>query len=134
MANLVTVRKLWDNDRRAALHVYLASDGSSGELSGEVIVDASTLSGSPATLTVERVEGSFNGFEGTLLFDATSDVPFLTLPNAANGGQFYFPFQKHYGGIANTKATGYTGDILLTTNGFTAATDKGHIFMIVRKD
>lgn len=134
MANTVTVRSLIDGPRHAILHVYLASDGAAGELSGQIIVDASTLSGSPTKLTVERIEGNLNGFEGTLLFDATTDVPFMTLPNAANGGQFCFKFQNHYGGIPDTSATGYTGDILLTTNGFTAATDKGFIIIKVRKD
>lgn len=134
MANTITIRKLWDLDRRAAIHVYLASDGTSGELSGQIIVDASDLAGAPTTLTIERIEGNLNGFEGLVLFDATTDVPALALPNANSGGQFCFKFQSHYGGLPNTKATGYTGDILLSTNGFTASGDRGHIVLIVRKD
>ena len=133
MANTVTVRTLVDGPRQAELHVYIAGDGS-GDLSAQVIVDGSTLSPAPSKLTIERLEGNFNGFTGLVLFDATTDVPAVVIPDAAGGGQFYFPFQKHYGGLPPpSSATGLAGNLLLTTTGLGSG-DKGHMVIKVRKD
>lgn len=97
-------------------------------------MDAASLSGAPTKLTVERVEGNFVGFSATLLFDATTDVPFVSLPDSSGGGQFLFKLQRCYAGIADPQAAGATGNILISTAGFSAATDRGHLIIVVRKD
>jgi hypothetical protein len=128
--NTIAIRKLLDGPKTAVLHVYVASDGSSGELSAAVIVDASTLSGAPTKLTIEKVAYAFTGFSGLLAFDATTDVPVLALI-AENPASHCF---TEFGGIADTSETGFTGDILLSTTGFTAAGDRGHITITVKKN
>lgn len=131
MANIFTLRTLLDGPRHAVIHAYLASDGSSGELSAQVLADASTLSGAPTKLTIEEVKWDFIGFDALLLFDATTDAPALAL-----SGDFGAQKIKicEYGGLADPQGSGYTGDILITTSGFTATVDKGHLFIKVRKD
>ena len=130
MANTVTIRKLLDGSKLAVFHIYLASDGSSGELSDQVLVDASTLSGAPTKLSICEIEYALTGFSGVLEFDATTDQPVLALVAETPVKHCY----KDIGGIPDPSATGFTGDILLTTTGFSAAGDRGHITLVVKKD
>ena len=131
MANTVTKRTLIDGPKHAIIHVYLKSDGAAGELTDEVIVDASTLSPVPTKCTIEEIWYSFAGFDGMLEFDATTDTPAWKL--VAAQAPSYFCFQP-FGGIKDNTGAGSTGDILLTTAGFTAATDEGTLVIKVRKD
>lgn len=133
MANTTTQQILFDGPRIAVLKWWLASDGSSGELSDLVVADASALEGAPTTLTILRVDWALIGFDAYLEWDATTDVPILAMPQ---GYAQHVKFTGCHGpnGCPNTKATGYTGDILLNTSGFTAATDRGHVILTLRKD
>lgn len=129
MANTVTIRKLFDGQRHAVLHVYVASDGAAGELADQVIVDASDLAGAPTELTIEEAWWSLNGFSGRLEFDQTADSPALVLFAGQSGKMDARPF----GGLQDPGGAGGSGDILLITSGFTAAGDEGVIILKVRK-
>jgi hypothetical protein len=130
MANTVTITKLVDGQRNAVLHVYVASDGAAGELSDQVVVDASSLSGAPTKLTIERICWAFQGFSGRLEFDATADSPAAVLFDGDNGCLDFSSF----GGLPDPAGAGSTGDILLTTTGFSASGDEGVLIIEVRKD
>lgn len=130
MANTVTIRKIVDGVRNAVLHVYVASDGVTGELADQVVVDASALSGAPTKLTIEELQWAFTGFSGTLEFDATTDSPAAALFDGQSGVLDFCSF----GGIPDPLAAGTTGDILLSTTGFSAAGDAGILIIKVRKD
>lgn len=130
MANTVTIRKLNDGDKYAVLHIYVASDGAAGELADQVVVDASGLHGAPTKLTIVEAWWSLNGFSGRLEFDATADSPALVLFPSDNG---HLSFEE-FGGIPDPGASGATGDITLTTSGFTASGDEGVIILKVRKN
>jgi len=131
MANTVTLRTLIDGPKTAIIHVYLNSDGASGELADQVVVDASALIPVPSKVTIEEVWWDFVGFDGLLEFDATADTPAWKLP--AGSGQGHRKFYL-FGGIKDNSGAGSTGDVLLTTNGFTAAGDEGTMIIKVRKD
>lgn len=129
MANTVTSQTLVDGSKNTAIHVYLASDGVSGELSNQVIVDASALAGAPTDLKIDRIMGHITGFSAVLKWDATTDVPFLAI---SDGGHIDFDYRE-VGGLQNNAGTGKTGDIMVDTTGFTAAGDAGAITIILSK-
>lgn len=132
MANTVTSQTLLDGSKRSVIKWYLASDGASGELADQVIFDASAMTPATTDSTIERIRGYFIGFSGLVEFDATTDVAALVLPA---DDQFDFDFTNDVtNGLPNNSGTGKTGDILLTTTGFTAATDIGWLEITVRKD
>lgn len=129
MANTVTLRTLIDGPRQAVIHVHLLSDGAAGELADEVLVDVSTLSPAPSKVTVEQIWWDIAGFDIFLEFDATADTALWKL-GAGEGFQDF----RSFGGIKDNTGAGSTGDIVATTDGFTAATDEGTLIITVRKD
>ncbi|RMH21709.1 MAG: hypothetical protein D6698_02320 [Gammaproteobacteria bacterium] len=130
MANTVTKTTLIDGPRHVVVHVYLASDGLAGELTDEVLIDVSALTPSANDLTLECVWYSLNGFSGVLEWDATTDVPFLVLQDS----DCCFMDFRGIGGIPNNAGAGKTGDLTLTTTGFTAAGDAGTITLKCKKN
>lgn len=112
MADTVSTQILLDGPRHAVVKITNLSDGT-GE-SAVAKVTASSLSGAPATVNVERVHYNVNGMVATLLWDATTDDRMLEL---SGYGTFDF---SHFKGLTNPKSTGYTGNILLTTTGHSA--------------
>jgi len=133
MANTVTSQTLVDGSQRTVLKWYFASDGASGELTNQVIFDASAVSPATANCVIERIRGYQIGFTSLISFDATADVPVMALPT---DDSFDYDFRSGgvpYNGIPNNGAAGRTGDILFSTTGFTAAGDIGWIEITVRK-
>jgi hypothetical protein len=130
MANTVNLRTIVDGTKYVVVHGYIASDGATGELSDQVVIDASALTPAPTKMTIEKVYGHISGFIGTLEFDATADVPFMSLPD---GESFNFDMVAE-GGLKDNSGDGSTGDIVLTTSGFTASGDAGWFVIVARKD
>lgn len=130
MANTVTLRTLVDGPRHAVIHVHLKSDGASGELTDSVVVDVSTLNPAPSKVTIEELHWDTSGFDSMLEFDATTDTAAWKLPAGYTGHQDF----RSFGGIKDDSGSGTTGDIVLSTTGFTAAGDEGTIIIKVRKD
>lgn len=130
MANTVTLRTLEDGPNRAIIHAHLKSDGAAGELTDQVLVDVSTLNPAPTKVTIEKMWYSLVGFDGMLEFDATTDTAGWKIQQGTDITQDFVCF----GGIKDDSGSGSTGDILLTTAGFTAATDEGTIVIQVRKN
>lgn len=128
MANTVTVTAITDSHSLSVLHVYLASDGAAGELTDTVVFDASALIGAKNAYTIEEIEYCLIGFSARLEFDATADVPALVL---VNDTPHHICLKENP--LRNTAGAGKTGDITITTSGFTASGDQGHIIIRVRK-
>lgn len=131
MANTVSSRTLCDNAKEAELLIYLASDGASGELTDQAIVTASSLNPAASKLTIEDIEYTFIGFDGFLEFDATTDVPFAVLAGGVGPSKIKFCRVR---GLKDNSGSGTTGNILLTTSGFSDSGDRGTIKIRVRKD
>ena len=127
MANTVTKTSITDGARGGVLHLYLASDGSTGELSNTVVLDASALEGGDNIKSIVSVKSSLVGFSATLEFDATADVPAVVLPAGEADQDF------SYAPIPNTAGSGITGDVTITTAGFTASGDVGTVTIHYRK-
>ena len=118
-----------DGHKNAVVHLYLLSDGSAGDITDNVLVDASALSPAPSTVRIMKLWWSFSGFTGRLEFDASTDTGGWVLGDTDGFMDF-----TSIGGIQSTAGGGETGDILLTTLGFAAATDMGTLIIQIQKD
>lgn len=112
MADTVASRTIVDGPRNVVMAFSNLSDGT-GE-SAVLKVDVSALSGAPATVSIQRVRYSVAGMVLTILEDATTDVRVLDLQ-----GDGVLDFTA-FGGIPNSRASGFTGDLLFTTTGHSA--------------
>lgn len=115
MADTVTSKVINDGPRNYTILITNRSDGT-GE-SAVTKIDISTLVGpdgsnAPSYFAVQSIEYDVQGFTRVdLLYDATTDQPMAVLGTGQGylDGAMCFP--------ADPKATGYTGDIKLTTSG-----------------
>lgn len=115
MADTITTTVVFNDSRRLALLITNLSDGT-GQ-SAAVLVDVSAYSAT--SVKIERITYNCAGMGLSILEDAGTDVKLLTLNAVAASVSGCLDFSA-YGGIANSKATDYTGDLLITTTGHTA--------------
>lgn len=117
MANTVQKTILLQGNK-VLLHVYLQSDGVSGELVDEVLFDPQVDAVPPIPpgrdLNVEEIWYELSGFSGTFSFQGLTDWPFWVL---APGTAIHHDW-KHFGGIKDHTPTNPTGRLLLNTSGF----------------
>ena len=123
MADAVTSQTLSDGDRIAVMKFTNLSDGN-GESSVKK-VDVSALANNSAgaacaLATIEQVWYDIGGMRVALEWNATTNVVAAVLGGsaAAGPGSGYMDFRS-FGGVKNTLASGYNGDIDLTTSGHT---------------
>jgi len=124
MADAVTSQTLSDGDRIAVVKLTNISDGT-GE-SSVAKVDVSALANNSAgaacaLATIEQVWYDIGGMRVALEWNATTNVVAAVLGGsaAAGPGSGYMDFRS-FGGVKNTLASGYNGDIDLTTHGHTS--------------
>ena len=119
MADTVLNTTVFDGAKKLITHYNNVSDSSGGTTK---IVDVSALASNNGKTckTVRLNKVSFNvsvtapADAVRLLWDATTDVAFQTL-----AGEMSFDYSD-FGGLKNTKASGYTGDVNLTLPACTA--------------
>ena len=124
MADAVTSQTLSDGDRIAVVKFTNISDGT-GE-SSVAKVDVSALANNSAgaacaLATIEQVWYDIGGMRVALEWNATTNVVAAVVGGSAAAGNVsgHMDFRS-FGGIKNTLASGYNGDIDLTTHGHTA--------------
>ena len=116
MADALTSQVIQDGGRTAVLKFTNVSDGT-GQ-SEAVLVDVSSLSADPVTkqactgVTLQKITFSNIGMGVELLWDATTNMPLLNLPQDWEDTIDFSDF-----GIPNNSGAGKTGDILVTTVG-----------------
>ena len=113
MADAVTSQTLVDGNQIAVLKFTNVSDGS--EESAVKKVDVSALGTNVrgqacSRVTIEKIWWQCNGMKVQVLFDASTDVLCIELGENQSGHHDYSSF----GGLKNTKATNYTGDVNVT--------------------
>ena len=123
MADAVTSQTLADGDRIAVVKFTNISDGN-GESSVEK-VDISALAESnagltPALATIEQIWYDIGGMRVALEWNATTNVVAAVVGGSAAAGNVsgHMDFRS-FGGLKNTLASGYDGNIDLTTHGHT---------------
>jgi len=138
MADTVAVHKLAETATHYVVHLTNISDGT-GE-AAVAKVDKSTLLASdgaePASLDIEKVIWNCDGMAARILWDHTTDSFAFAL---SGSGAMDFRSGEHGlntvpapGLLADPRAAGDTGDILLTTTGHTAG-DTYNIILVLRK-
>jgi len=124
MADAVTSQTLSDGDRIAVVKLTNISDGS-GESSVKKVdvsaLAANSAGATPALATIEQVWYDIGGMRVALEWNATTNVVAAVLGGSAAAGNVsgHMDFRS-FGGVKNTLASGYDGDIDLTTHGHTA--------------
>lgn len=126
MGDAVASQTLLDDAEMTVMKFTNISDGT-GE-SAVKKVDVSALTGAPATVKIMKIIYATYGMGVRLLWDATSDV-FAVGLGADDSGCLDF---TEIGGLVNTKATGYTGDVVFTTIGH-AAGDSYTVILVLSK-
>jgi len=124
MADAVTSQTLSDGDNIAVVKFTNISDGS-GEAS-VAKVDVSALANNSAgaacaLATIEQIWYDVGGMRVALEWNATTNVVAAVVGGSAAAGNVsgHMDFRS-FGGIKNTLASGYDGNIDLTTHGHTA--------------
>jgi hypothetical protein len=130
MAHIIQTQVLEDGNRNTIIKVYLASDGVSGELTDQVIFDASAYKTGSTDNSLAVIQYNLNGFDALLEWNATIDVPIITLDKDLQE-EVSFWWGGRYSGLINNGGAGRNGDILLTTSGFSASGSKGYIWLHV---
>ena len=124
MADAVTSQTLSDGDRIAVVKFTNLSDGS-GEASVKKVdvsaLAANSAGATPALASIEQIWYDIGGMRVALEWNATTNVVAAVLGGSAavGVGSGYMDFRS-FGGVKNTLASGYNGDIDLTTHGHTA--------------
>ena len=123
MADAVTSQTLADGDRIAVMKFTNLSDGN-GEASVKK-VDVSALANNSAgaacaLASIEQIWDDVGGMRVALEWNATTNVVAAVVGGSAAAGNVsgHMDFRS-FGGIKNTLASGYNGDIDLTTSGHT---------------
>jgi hypothetical protein len=126
MAHTVTTQVLEEGVKFTVIKVNIKGDsGTAAELTKAILFDASAYSDHTADKLFD-IEYCLNDFSAELFWDASSDVPLMSLAKT-------YPYRGSYivgeGGLKNNGGAGVTGDILITTNGLTSSTKDGHIIL-----
>ena len=115
MANAVTSQTLLDGPRNLVILLTGVLDTSNEARA--IKVDVSSYDPAPTKVRVDKIQYSIAGALQVLLdWDATTDVTFAVL-----SGQGELEACK-FGGLQNNAGAGVTGDIYLTTLGYSAGT------------
>ena len=123
MADAVTSQTLSDGDRIAVMKFTNISDGSGEASVAKVDVSAlaaNSAGATPALASIEQVWYDIGGMRVALEWNATTNVVAAVLGGSAavGVGSGHMDFRS-FGGVKNTLASGYDGDIDLTTSGHT---------------
>lgn len=129
MAVTATLQTLHDGPRNLVVKAMLTGDGT--DATALKLIDASAYSnptpGVGASLKVMKIVSNMDGFTARLLWDATTDVEFATIP-LDMGEQDY----TDIGGLINNAGSGITGDINISTVG-NASGEDGTITLYMKK-
>lgn len=132
MAHVITTQVFADGPKNKVIKVNIkGASATATELVDAVIYDSSAYVGDTQSNKLMRVEFCLNGFSAELDWDATANVPLVSLDQDVSEDKSY----ESFGGIINNGAAGRTGDILITTTGLASTVKDGHIiFYIVQRD
>ena len=133
MAHTFNTQILLDGKNRTIIKYIAISDGATGELSNAVAFDSSAYINDTQENALTRIIYSTKGCSATLNWDATANVPLLAFPEGASDDLDYSDGSFEFSQINNNSGAGRTGDILVSTNGFTTAGDAVVFIFYIKK-
>lgn len=123
----VTSQTIVDGSRISVISTVIVGNG--GDLTDQVIYDASSFVDPTTDNKIMWIKHSMVGFSGFLSWDATANIVFYPIPAEEAQHTSFVEF----GGIINNAGAGKTGDILLTTSGLGSGDTGLIIFQINKK-
>ena len=124
MANAITTTYQLNGSKLFTAKIDIVGDASGEETAAELI-DVADLTGVPGTFKIRAIQWALEGFSAELLWDATTDVHAFSLPSGSDG----LRFSDTGAHLVNTKASGYTGKLMMKTNGLATALSRGTIII-----
>ena len=129
MANTVAVKFIENGDKNVLVHVYLKSDGVTGELTDQTlvdpVVDLGMLPG--ARLRLSRIEYNFSGFDCVLSFGSgTVDPNFKWV--MTEGANAPVDFER-WGRIYDDSGLDGNEKLQISTTWFTNSGDQGSMLI-----
>jgi hypothetical protein len=124
MADTVLNTTVFDGDKKLITHYNVISDGTGNTTK---IVDVSALNTNKqgeacTTVRLNKVSCNVSATPAIrMLWDATTDVAFQTLQ-----GEMEYDYSS-FGGLKNTEATGFTGDVVINLPSTAVTGDTGTI-------
>lgn len=112
---------------------YIAKFTNQSDGTGEAAVkkvDVSALTPACGTVSIDEIMWAVHGVGVDILWDATTNVLAWVLPANSSG---HIKFRELAGSLMNSKASGYTGDILFTVTGGLATAGHGYSIILVCK-
>ncbi len=132
MAHDITITKILPGNHRSQFHVFIKSDGASGELTDLVLVDPVTDLGVPKSskIVIEEITYNFAGFDARIEFDngLVDDNMIWVLPEVGDNHLDFNP----WGGLKDFPGLDGSGAIQITTSGFGDAGSQGSMLIMVR--
>jgi len=133
MANTVNRKLLLNGPRDAIMVVFLKSDGVSGELEKATLIDPVVDLGLRAgsRVSLQYLVHNFVGFNARLEFASglvDNNYKWVLPENSDHPIDF-----SVFGGLLDDSTVDGTGELQITTEGFTAAGDQGSLIVRVRK-
>lgn len=128
MANTVNIHLIENGEKNVLLHVYLKSDGASGELSNETLVTPAELGMlAGARFRLSRIEYNFSGFDAVLSFGSGGVTPnFKWVLTEGTNAPVDF---ERWGRIYDNSGMDGTAQLAITTTGFTNSADQGSLLI-----
>ena len=134
MSNTFAVTKLVEGPRSAYFHVYMRSDGSSGDLENKVVVDPmvdfAPGVGPGMRMSFRKIWYGLAGFDLIFKFDSLVDVPIWVVPAGTNTQELCL---DEFGGLQDRSGIDATGKLLVSTTGMTTTADQGSFVIKVNK-
>lgn len=127
MAHTITTQVILNGRKLTVVKFNIKGDGVSGELTNAVLFDASAYLTQSTENKIMEVKYNLIDFSAELIWDATANVPAISLGRNHPGYDEYWTT----GGIVNNAGTGRTGDILITTTGLAATARAGYIHLFI---
>jgi hypothetical protein len=116
MANSVTTTYLINGSRNFTAKIDFICD-TTAELTATDIIAVADLTGLPAKFKIRNISWQLSDFYAKLLWDATTDVPALTLNQYEGDIDF---FEETGAPLVNNAGSGVTGKLQVTTVGLKA--------------
>lgn len=133
MAHQIVKTKLVEGSRHVIFHIYLENNGTEGEMENVVLIDPA-VDFDPEIkdkrqYAVTQIWHSLVWFDALLTFDALEKFPSWLL---ARDSENYIDF-RYFGGIKDKSDAEHSGEVRITTNGFSDAGSRGTIIIELKK-